>query len=94
MATKIQTSLKDDPIICQALTFGYLLDIENELVEESKIGIILDGTDLNEAEIRSLRVPEVTKLINAIKKETYPELYNDDGTMKEFNDSLDDKKKV
>jgi len=93
MATKIQTSLKKEPIICMALTFGYLLDIENDLVDESKIGIVLDGTNLNEAEIRSLRVPEVNKIIDAIKKETYPELYNEDGTMKEL-DSSDDKKKV
>jgi len=94
MAIKIQTLLKKEPVICQALTFGYLLDIENDIVEESKIGIILDGTDLNEAEIRNLRVPEVNKIVDAIKRETYPELYNEDGTLKEFEASNNDKKKV
>ena len=95
MATKVKINNKD--IVCLPLTFGYMLDIEDGIVEESKFGIIENGTTLTLEEIRELRVPEANILWEAIKKETYPELFNTDGSMKEFSDDtndFDDKKKV
>jgi len=94
MATKIQTSLKKEAVQCYPLTFGYMLDIEDEIIDETKLGVLMDGTNLNEAEIRELKLPETNLLIDAIKKETYPELYNEDGTLKLDVDEDDDKKKV
>ncbi len=93
MAKKVKVSFKKDPIICYPLTFGYLLDIENEVIEESKLGIIKDATNLKEDEIRKLKVPETTLIIETIKKETYPELYNEDGSFKLVDEDEDKGKK-
>lgn len=96
MATKIQTSLRKEAVTCYALTFGYMLDVDDEVIEETKLGILMDATDLNEAELRELKLPETNLLVDAIKKETYPELYDEDGNLKKFdtNDEEDSKKKV
>ena len=75
-----------------------MLDIEDGIIVEDKLGIVKDGTELCEDDIRALRVPDVNLLWEAIKRETYPMLYDDNGALKEFEDDLDDgvedKKKV
>ena len=95
MATIIKVDGRED-VICQALTFGYMYDLETGVKEENTLDAIMDGADLSEDDVRSLRRPDVGKIFGAIKKETYPELYDENGDEKEIedDDEDDDKKKV
>ena len=96
MATKYSTgSGKKDFIIVQAMTFGYLSDVEEGVVEENMGSSILDATGIGIDELRALRRDQINELWVIVKKETYPELYNEDGTEKEYDlDETVDKKKV
>ena len=83
-------------VVIQSLTFGYLYDIENDIIVESPLGLMLDATNLSEDDIRTLTRIETSEIVDLITKETYPELYDEDGKqieqdLSEFND---DKKKV
>ena len=83
-------------VTCQSLTFGYMYDVEQGVVEESIMSAVLDGTDLDEKGIRSLTRVQVNEIWEIVKQLTYPELYNEDGSPKEFDleDEVDDKKKA
>ena len=96
MAVKIKLKSSKKEVLCYPLTFGYMLDIEDEVIEETKLGIVENGTDLTIDEIKNLRVPDVTLLWKTIQQETYPELYNDKGELIPFDDinESDDKKKL
>lgn len=95
MASIYKTDAKTK-VICQSLTFGYMYDIEQGIVEENIMGAVLDGTDLTLEKLRALTRVQVNEIWEVVKKETYPELYNEDGSMREMDDVLgeDDKKKV
>lgn len=69
----------DTKVICQALTFGYMYDIETGVVEDTVLGAVMDGADLTEEDVRKLRRNEIDAVWEAIKKETYPELYDENG---------------
>jgi len=96
MAKKVQLKSTDKEILCYPLTFGFMLDIEDGIIVETKLNIVENGTDLTIEDIREMRVPDVTLLWIEIQKETYPELYDDKGELIPFDDvnESDDKKKV
>ncbi len=83
-------------VVIQSLTFGYLYDIENDIIVESPLGLMLDATNLSEDDIRTLTRIETSEIVDLITKETYPELYDEDGKQIEQDPSEfdDDKKKV
>ena len=61
-----------------ALSFGYMYDIEVGVCEGDNLMVSLeDGTDLDSEGVRKLRRPEALAIWELIKKETYPELYDE-----------------
>jgi len=96
MATRVKVKGLEDEIVCQSLTFGYLYDVENDIVKESVLASVMDGTGLTENDIRALLNTDVQRLWDAIKKETYPELFDSDGNEIELSDIDEEtsKKKV
>ena len=95
MATFFKDS-KGNKILVQSLTFGYLEDVEAGIVDDKLASIaVLDATDLTNESLRALTRVEVNKIFEIIQRETYPELFNEDGTEKEgiFDASPDDDKK-
>jgi hypothetical protein len=92
--TKFETS-KGKIIRCQSMTFGYLYDVEQGLLDDNLLEAVANGTDMSEDDIRALTRVEVNEIWEIVKKETYPELYNEDGTEKDIEDDLvEDKKKA
>jgi len=86
MATRVKVKGLKDAVVCQSLTFGYLYDVENDIVKESVLASVMDGTNLTEDEIRGLLNTDVQRLWDAIKRETYPELFDSDGNEIELSD--------
>ena len=88
------TTRSDKKIVIDSLTFGYLEDVENNVIEDGYSSSIMDSTGLTDEEVRKLTRVEVQEIFEIIKRETYPELFNVDGTEKDArNKSQDDKKK-
>ena len=83
-------------ITCQALTFGYMYDIEQDIIQEDMLSSVKDGTGLSDDEIRAMLSTDVRAIWDIIKRETYPQLFNEDGSEKEIEitDDEDDKKKL
>jgi hypothetical protein len=83
-------------ILCKSLTFGYMYDVENGFIQEDILTAVEDATDLTTDEIRALTRVDVLSLWEEIKRQTYPEIYNEDGTLIEMEatDEVEDKKKV
>ena len=96
MATKyLIDGDKKKPVICQSLTFGYLYDIEQGIIEDDMMGALQDGCDLDLDGVRALTRIQVTEIWEIIKKETYPELYDVDGNPLDLDDEpSEDKKKA
>ena len=80
-------------VVLYDLTFGMVTKIE-ENIGISKSDIILDASNITVDNINKLRRSEVEYLYEEIIKLTYPELFNNDGTKKEIENTEDDKKKV
>lgn len=91
---KVETSKGE--IVVYDLTVQYLEDLENELIEDNAYNAIVNGSDLTLEEVKQLRRGDIPLLAHAIMKLTYPESYNEDGTLKELpkDETPDDKKKV
>ncbi len=83
----------NNKITIQSLTFGYLEDVEDGVIEESLASAVLDATTLSMDDLRSLTRLEVNEIFEIVKRETYPELYNEDGTPKEIGDEPEEDKK-
>ncbi len=95
MATKYEFNDTRKPLICQALTFGYLYDVENGVIEDDNLSLaIMDSTGIDLEVFRGLRRNEIVEIWEVIKKETYPELYDADGNEIDLPDDDSDKKKV
>jgi hypothetical protein len=88
---------KEKTVTCHSLTFGYIYDVEQGVIEENVLSAILNATALSEEEIRDLPYNDTLELWNAIKRETYPQLFDEDGNelvIDSEEDSEEDKKKV
>jgi len=98
MATTYERGEGKEPIICQSLTFGYLYDIEVGVVTDDNLSLaIMDSTGMDMDMFRSLRRTEIPIIWEIIKRETYPEIYDEDGNEipdDEDDEQVDDKKKV
>ncbi len=95
MATKYEFNDNREPLVCQALTFGYLYDIEQGVITDDNLSLaIMDSTCIDMDGFRALRRNEIPEIWEVIKKETYPELYDDDGKEIDLPEEDDDKKKV
>ena len=93
--TTEKVKLDTTEVLCMDMTYGYILGLENGTIEETQIGVVLDGTDLAVDEIMRLRKHEVLSLYNTVVKLTYPHMYNEDGTIKDIPpDEQETKKKV
>ena len=91
-----EITINDKKVICKDLKYGYILKLETGEVTETKHDVIANGTDLTVEEIMELRKGEVEELYTAVSRLTYPQYYNEDGTIKEFENTEDgeeDKKK-
>jgi len=90
--------LSDREVKCYDLTYGYMVGVESGSITETMLGVVEDGTDLSEDEVLSLRRSEVQEVYNTILQLTYPNLYNEDGTLKEIDSGEqsqeEDKKKA
>lgn len=85
----------DIKVIIDSLTFGYMFDVENGVVEETELGLVLDGTNLTQETLRKLTRIDVSEIIDIITKQTYPELFDKDGNRIISDDEIiNDKKKV
>ena len=86
---------KKDFILVQAMTFGYMLDVERGIKTEDIIEAIIDATGCTEDTLRPLRRNQIAELFDVVKRVTYPELFDADGKEIE-TDYVDDgdKKKV
>lgn len=85
----------DVKVIIDSLTFGYMFDVENGVVEETELGLVLDGTNLTQETLRKLTRIDVSEIIDIITKQTYPELFDKDGNRIISDDEIiNDKKKV
>ena len=88
------TTRNDKKIVIDSLTFGYLEDVENNIIEDGYGSSIMDSTGLTSEEVRNLTRVEVQEIFDIVKRETYPELFNADGTEKsDIESDLDKKKK-
>ena len=95
MSTKYEFNDKRKPLVCQALTFGYLYDMEAGLIEDVNLSLaIMDSTGIDMEAFRALRRNEIPEIWEIIKKETYPELYDANGKEIELPDEDNNKKKV
>lgn len=94
--TYVLTDGSNRKITCQALTFGYIYDIEQNIIQEDMLSSVKDGTGLSDEEIRAMLSTDVRAIWDIIKRETYPQLFNEDGSEKEIEitDDEDDKKKL
>jgi len=77
-------------VMCYSLTLGYVYDIEKGNIEDDIIGAIVDGTILNEDEVRNLLRTDAMAIFEIIKLETYPELKDENF---DTDTDTDDKKK-
>ncbi len=84
---------KKKPIICQDLTYGFLLGVEDGTIEDNKQNVVENGTGLDMEMILSLRRHQIEEIYAIIIRLTYPELYNEDGTPKEIEDEKPSKGK-
>jgi len=76
------------------LTIGDLDRLETDPEFDTLKNIIMAGTELSEEEVNKLRRTDAQKLYDAIIRATYPEMYNEDGTLKkEIEEAINDKKK-
>jgi len=66
------------------LTLGDMDKLEADAEFDTLKNIILAGTELKEDEVDSLRRADAQKLYDAIIRATYPEMYNEDGSIKEI----------
>ena len=84
-----------EPIVCQDLTYGFLVGVEAGTLEETKHDVVMDGASLSMEEVFALRNTQVNDIYEIILRLTYPMLYDEDG--KRIEDTIDvdvDKKKV
>jgi len=65
------------------LTLGDMDRLEADADFDTVKNIILAGTELKEDTVDSLRRADAQKLYDAIIRITYPEMYNEDGSLKE-----------
>ena len=83
---KFLDDVERDDIMCHSLTLGYLYDVEKGVIKDDMMLAIMDGTNLSDEEVRSLRTTDAVGILDAIKSETYPNSDND-------TDDVSDKKK-
>jgi len=84
-------------IICQDMTYGFLMAIQEGTIVESRHSVIENGTDLSYDDIMELRNSEVDDLYKIVTRLTYPDLFDKDGNQINFDaeeDESDSKKKV
>lgn len=96
MATYYEIEGKDN-VLCQSLTFGYLYDVEQGLIPDNDmLGAVVDGTNLDKEGVRALSRVQVNEIWELVKRETYPELYEEDGSEKDLSNisESNDKKKA
>lgn len=66
------------------LTLGIMDKLEQDSEFDTLQNIIACGTELKQDEIGTLRRTDAVMLYNAILRLTYPDAYNEDGTLKEI----------
>ena len=82
-------------VVSEDLTYGFVLEINNGTIIETKHNVIANATELSEDEILTLRLHEVELLHRTISQLTYPTLYDEDGNLKPMGEpEPEDKKKV
>lgn len=75
---------------CYDLTYGFLLDVETGKSPNTKLAVVMNGTDMSEEDIKALRIGTVDKLYNTITHLTYPDLYDENGVLKVDLDAEED----
>lgn len=96
MVEKYTTDTNEE-IICQDLTYGFLLGIQEGSIEETKHDVVMNGTGLSKEELYEYRSSEVTDMYNIVIRLTYPDLFDENGNqlpVEEDVDEVDDKKKA
>ena len=81
-------------VLCMDLTYGYLVGLANGTIEDTIVNAIYNATELTEDDVLALRNHELDVLFQAIMQLTYPQSYNEDGTLKELPDEDEGKKKA
>lgn len=91
MASCKTLELEQGQVKVLELTLGFILDLESGLVEDNEINVIKNATSLDDDAIRELRRSEVSEIFKTAMMLTYPDAYNEDGTLKQLPESdLDD----
>jgi hypothetical protein len=81
-----EVELEDKKVTCKDLTYGFIVGLTNGALKESAEAVIENGTDLTLDEVMALRNWEVEALYLAVSQLTYPQYYNEDGSMKKLPD--------
>lgn len=90
---KVETSKGE--LVVYDLSVGHIASVESGEVEDTITNIVLDATNLTLEELGSYRKGDLDIIANASLKLTYPEAYNEDGSLREIESTTDnvDKKK-
>ncbi len=89
-----KVQLGDVEVLCMDLTYGYMIGIEDGTVEDTPINAVLDATEFTSIDdLKPFRGSEIEILLQTILRLTYPQAYNDDGTIKELPNVEEDSKK-
>jgi hypothetical protein len=82
-------------IVCQDLTYGYLVQVQEGVIAETKHGVVMNGANLSEDEVFDLRNSDVNAIYDIITRLTYPDLFDEDGNLiSQDAEEPEDKKKA
>ncbi len=79
-----------EDIVCQDLTYGFLVGVENGTILDTKVNVIVDGASMVEEDVLNLRKHQVHAVFDIIMRLTYPELYDENGKRIEIGDPEED----
>ena len=91
---KLFTTQTDKQIKVYDMTVGLMADISSDPTLDTNENIVLECTDLDLAGYRELRKHEAEEICNIVIRLTYPEQFNEDGTVRKPEPETDDKKKA
>ena len=75
------------------MTVGLMADIAEDSTLDTNENIVMACTDLTPDDYRELRKHEAEEICNIVVRLTYPDQFNEDGSVKEHTES-DGKKKA
>lgn len=85
---KVETSKGE--LVVYDLSVGHIASVESGETPDTITNIVLDSTNLTIEELSSYRKGDLDIIADASLKLTYPEAYNEDGSLREIDKLTDD----